>query len=81
MSARVIGKISGNHIKIGLDDWRELVRRLKGDFEIILQMDGEGCDEWCQEVCERMEGCDFSFGEPPECGAFCNNGEPVLQEP
>jgi nitrate reductase beta subunit len=80
MAVRIIAKVGKNKVTLKREDWDEMQRRLAlavGDEPLSAR---GGCRSMCDEACESAGGCDFTFGEPPECGGFCNNGEPWLQE-
>ncbi len=82
-------------VSFKLADWIEMLRRFKvtldkkdariAELEAELggrQARGGGgdCDSFCGTVCEDNGGCDFAFGEPPECGAACGDGSVKIQE-
>ncbi len=46
----------------------------------VTRFRGGDCGSFCGTVCEDNGGCDFEFGEPPECGAACGDGSVKIQE-
>jgi hypothetical protein len=40
---------------------------------------GGDCDGWCDDVCERHDGCDSAGGTQGDCVAICNDNEVILQ--
>lgn len=40
---------------------------------------GNGCDDWCENVCSGDDGCAFAGGTPGDCVAVCNNEEVYVQ--
>lgn len=82
MAVRFIAKVGKKKVTIKRADWDEMQRRMSIACHAAEQIAarGGGCSSMCDDECESAGGCDFTFGDPPECGGFCNNGEPWLQE-
>lgn len=82
-----ITRIHGNKVTIELEDWR----RFLGYFRAcVLELEGMvpdigprasagGCDD-CEGKCAGHGGCDFAFGDPPDCGYVCEDGHIVLDD-
>lgn len=78
---RSIAKVGKNTVKADRAGWDELQRRLRKAIQGgTVRISSGGCEGMCDDFCEGKGGCDFTFGDPPECGGFCKNGEPWLQE-
>ena len=82
-------------MRIKRADWFDMLRRFKltkdrleariGELEDAVGVShsrggGGNCGSFCGTVCEDSGGCDFEFGEPPECGAACGDGSVKIQE-
>lgn len=74
---------NGKTVRVKRDDWFDMLRRMKASVLADprdLSRGSGGCESFCGTVCEDEGGCEFSFGEDPECGAACESGEVFLQE-
>lgn len=47
-------------------------------LDVAAALRAGGCDE-CDDACAGHGGCDFAFGEAPECGYVCEDGHIVLR--
>lgn len=61
-----------------LERWRDLLDVVREGYATARA--GNGCDDFCGAACADNNGCDFSFGDPPDCGASCVDGEVFLQQ-
>lgn len=73
---RKITHIGRKWVRIEREDWLEFLALIKPLGSYSRE---EDCDAFCGAACANHNGCDFSFGDPPGCGAACVDGEVFLQ--
>lgn len=63
----------GRYYVITRETWAVVIGAARGNYV------GNGCQEWCENVCEGDGGCDLAGGTPGDCVAVCNNEEVYIQ--
>ncbi len=78
---RKITKIGKRWVKVSVEDWPKMWAAVRASQDCdVTRSFGGGCDDFCGAACADNEGCDLSFGNSPDCGALCNDGEVFLSE-